>query len=358
MSDVLNMSDEAFLEMGENYETTEEASGSTEELQEEATSPTGEEVLEESSEPEHTEPEEDETETEGTPETEEVDDEESEAPESDEADQDVSDTNPSGSDELARVLQPFKANGKEIQVQNVDEAITLMQMGANFTKKMQALQPNLKMLKTLEKEGLLDEGKLNYLIDLSHKDPKAIAKLVKDAELDPLDINTDEVEGYTPNNHQVSQQAMQVEEVLEAISSTPTYAKCIDLVGNQWDASSQEELTKNPQQIAAINEQMQLGIFDKINAEVERARMFGGLSGKSDFEAYKFVGARLMQEGRLAPEQPKPVATTKVKPQDTARAKKRKAVATPKPTRTAKKQEVNPLAMSDEDFLKINNLNV
>ena len=36
-----------------------------------------------------------------------------------------------------QVTAPFKANGKTISIQSVEEATQLMQMGANYTKKMQ-----------------------------------------------------------------------------------------------------------------------------------------------------------------------------------------------------------------------------
>jgi hypothetical protein len=236
-----------------------------------------------------------------------------------------------------------------------------MQMGANYTKKMQALQPNLKVLKTLEKNNLLDADKLNYLIDLSNKDPKAISKLVKEAEIDPMDLE-DDVE-YTPNNHQVSDTAVRLEQVLDDIESTPTGSKCIDVIGNQWDEGSKELLTKDPQLIAQLNEQMQAGIFDQVQSEVEHIRMFGGLSDKSNFEAYREVGARMYQEGRLgqAPKQnqPEPVATTQIAPKDSARSAQRRAAATPKTKPQAKTQQsYNPLNMSDEEFLKLNDINI
>ncbi|CAL9956540.1 tail length tape measure protein [Vibrio phage D292] len=360
MSDFLNMSDEDFLNAGEPHreEILEESGSDEEQLPPEEGEVTPEpeaDTLDDEAEESDDEDELDDTDTtEGTDDVDSEDQEEEEPEESDEEEEDPSSS--TGSD-LDRILQPFKANGKEIQVKNVDEAITLMQMGANFTKKMQSLQPNLKMLKTLEKNDLLDEGKLNYLIDLSRKDPKAIAKLVQESGFDALEVDED-VE-YTPTDHQVSSQSLQLEQVLESIESTPTYAKCIDLVGNQWDEDSKQKLTQEPRFIAELNEQMSLGIFDKINAEVERTKMFGGLSGLSDFEAYRAVGAQMYKDGQLNVEPAKPVATTEIKPKDAARSKKRKAAATPKPARKVTKQaEINPLAMSDEDFLKINNLNV
>lgn len=269
--------------------------------------------------------------------------------------------------DVDRVMQPFKANGKDVQVRNVDEAIQLMQMGANYTQKMQSLAPNLKLLKTLEANELLDQDKLNFLIDLSKKDPKAISKLVKDAELDPLDMDLEDTD-YTPNDHQIPDQAIVLDEVLSNIETTPTYNRCIDVVGNTWDQQSRTMLSSNPQMIAQINEQMQLGIFDMINQEVEHVKMFGGLTGMSDFDAYRAVGKQMYDQGAFNhvnqnQPQPQPLARTQVRHTDAAEQynnQRRRAAATPKQSRSnsSNMQSFNPLAMSDEEFLRINNINL
>src|SRR5690606_38757650 len=88
-----------------------------------------------------------------------------------------------------KLFAPFKANGKEMVVDNVDDAVALMQMGANYNKKMAALKPNLKLLKLLENNNLLSEEKIGFLIDLDKKNPAAIGKLLKDSGIDPLDVD-------------------------------------------------------------------------------------------------------------------------------------------------------------------------
>ena len=44
-----------------------------------------------------------------------------------------------------KVSEPFKANGVDIQVKEPDDIVRLMQMGANYQKKMSQLKPHLKM---------------------------------------------------------------------------------------------------------------------------------------------------------------------------------------------------------------------
>lgn len=357
MSDnILGMSDEDFIRnAGKFEEYTEGAQNEPQDdnVDEVDQEDTQEEYVEQEASEELEDKKAEEEYTDEEPET--VEEEESNTDEPEE--KETSSETDASVDDLKRLLQPFKANGKDVQVKSVDEALTLMQMGANYTKKMQALQPNLKMLKTLEKNNLLTEDKINFLIDLNKKDPKAIAQLIKDAELDPMDLETD-VE-YTPTNHQVSAEALRLEEVLDSLESTPTYSKCIDVVGNQWDEGSRTEFRKNPVLFQQLNEQMSLGIYDKIAAEVERVKMFGGLQGMSDFDAYRSVGKSLYEKGELSvpTRQPKPVARTQVKQKDAQLTQQRRAATTPKTSRTSVRQDtLNPLAMDDNEFLKINNI--
>lgn len=61
---------------------------------------------------------------------------------------------------------PIKANGKEITIDSVDDAIKFIQMGANYYKKVEQLKPAQKIVSMLEKAQLLDESKLSFAIDL------------------------------------------------------------------------------------------------------------------------------------------------------------------------------------------------
>ena len=63
-----------------------------------------------------------------------------------------------------KLMAPFKANGKMITPRSPEEAISLMQMGANYTRKMQELQPYRKVMLMLQNNGLMDEEKLSFLI--------------------------------------------------------------------------------------------------------------------------------------------------------------------------------------------------
>lgn len=266
--------------------------------------------------------------------------------------------------EYQKILAPFSANGKQMQVESAEEAITLMQMGANYNKKMAALKPNLKLLKLLENNGLLSEEKLSFLIDLDKKNPDAITKLVKDSGLDPLEMDVSKSD-YKPNTYTVHDREVELDSVLSDIQDTPTYSKTISIVGNKWDGESKKIIVENPQLIKVINDHMASGVFDLISNEVDRQRALNRLNGVSDIEAYRLVGDEMHNRGALRPasqpaqkapgtvREPVPAKPT-AQNQDTR--SKKLAASTPKAAAPVKNDpDFNPLAMSDEDFAKIGN---
>lgn len=258
-----------------------------------------------------------------------------------------------------RIMSPFKASKRMMQVDNIDDAIALMQKGADYHNKMKRLSPNLKIVNMLEKEGLLDQSKLNNLIDLSKKDPKAILQLVKDSGIDPLDIDTSEEVNYKPGNYAISDREFQLNQVLDEIKQTPSFDKTIRIVGKEWDTESREVISNNPEIIGVINEHIYNGVFDKVQSVIDTERALGRLN-VSDIEAYRQVADMLAQRGEIvSPNEevntPPPASVPKAKAQDPAVVKqKRKAAAGTR--KTAGKTEAvgtNYLGMTDEEFMKL-----
>jgi hypothetical protein len=258
-----------------------------------------------------------------------------------------------------QILKPFKANGKEVQVQSVEDAISLMQMGANYNKKMAGLKPNLKVLKLLESNNLLDESKLNFLIDLDKRNPDAITKLIKDSGIDPFDLNEEKANTYQPTNRAIDDQTLELDLVLEELKETPTYSRTLEVVGKSWDNQSRNVLATQPQLIKVINDHVASGIYDIISTEVEREKMFGRLNGLSDIDAYRKIGDAIQARGgfnHIGNQQP--AAPIKVQPKPKAddaqlKEKRRAASSTPAAPKAAVKSEFNPLSMSDEEFNKM-----
>ena len=263
--------------------------------------------------------------------------------------------------EYERLTQPFKANGKEIKVNSVEDAVELMQMGANYSKKMAALKPHLKLIKMLDKHGLMDESKLSYLIDLNGKNPEAIAKLVKDSGLDPMEMDENKADDYKPTSYKVDDREIELDNVLESIKDSSTYQRTISVVSNDWDKASKEVIANTPQILSVLNAHMESGIYDIIQGELENERTFGRLQGLSDIEAYRYVGDRIQANGGFShlakgqQNQPKQnvVSAKPMQVQDDRLKDKKRAAAPSKPAVTTQvAKDFNPLALSDEEFAK------
>ena len=253
------------------------------------------------------------------------------------------------------IFKPFKANGKDMTVDSVEDVRQLMQMGANYNKKMAGLKPTLKMVKMLENSGLLDEEKLSYLIDLSKHNPDAVKKLIKDSGIDPLEVDINQEVSYKASTYNVSDKEMELDAVLSEIRGSDTFNETVDIVGNKWDESSKRVILENPQILKFINSHLDNGIYKTVSSEVEKLRMLGKLEGLNDIDAYKAVGDAL-----FAPkvELPKSnninTSTSKATNQEDPRlVEKRKAASATKSVAGNVKPEFNPLSMSDDEFEKI-----
>jgi hypothetical protein len=256
-----------------------------------------------------------------------------------------------------QVTAPFKANGATMQVKSPEDIVRLMQMGAGAQKQMAKLKPNLKLIKMLENNNLLDERRLNNLIDLSKNDSKAIAKLVKDSGVDPDDIDIENASTYQPNNYTVTDSEYELDQVLDSIKHTDTFDKTIDLLTSEWDDKSKTFVSENPNVIKVINDHMLNGVYDKVNAIMQQDKALGKLSGVSDVDAYKQIIDMLAKNGELIDgNQQEPVQSNITDIGDAGSVKRkqnRKAAAPTKQTNTSNnsKQDVSYLTLSDDEFM-------
>jgi len=262
-----------------------------------------------------------------------------------------------------KVMAPIKANGKTIELRTPEEAIQLMQQGANYTQKMQALAPHRKMLTMAQNNGI-DEDKLSFLIDLDKGNPEAIQKLLKDKSVDVLNIDTESEPTYLGGNHKVSDNDVAFQTNLIELSSTSEGKETLQAINSTWDDASKEVLWGEPALMTVIHDQRENGIYDRIVSEMDRRKALGQITPETSFiQAYRLVGDDLQKSGGfndLAPKtetKPKPavprepVATTAEAPKSVVDNGDKASAAsptrsTPKPAKTA----INPLALSDEEF--------
>lgn len=257
-----------------------------------------------------------------------------------------------------KIMKPLKANGKMIELRTPEEAIQLMQMGANYTRKMQAIAPYRKTLLMLENNGLLDENKLSFLIDLDKKNPEAIKKLIKESGIDPMEIDTDADIKYQEGNHRVTDEEATFASIINDIRESDNGTETLNVI-NSWDDASKEVLWKNPEIARVIHEQINSDnkIFEIINNEINRRKTLGTIPPNTPFlQAYKIVGDELVQEANRQQQlqaRKEPVVTKPaVKKSKLTNSDKVKSAATTRTTSKTATKFINPLAMDDDEFLK------
>jgi hypothetical protein len=199
-------------------------------------------------------------------------------------------------DEYKRIFQPIKANGVEIQP-DPDKMIQLIQLGSKYYADREKIKPQLQTVKMLEKNNI-DIDTLNFLIDIKNGNKDALKKLIHDFEIDPidLDLEDDEKIEYQPNNYRPSEQEIKMDEIVSKIEQSPKFNDLVSEV-EKFDDQSKVEIEKDPIILEVLTEHMEAGIYDTVNEEIKRGKIFGQYVNKPFVEQYKEALENLMQKG-------------------------------------------------------------
>ena len=353
MSDELeNMSDDEFEETQmvldeqvENAPELEDKTEAPEEVVEEV-----EEVVEESSE-ETEEPVEPEEVIE--PETDEVQEEEPEEEvveeESLETDTDTTEFDYKASYET--VMKPIKVSGKDIEIKSMDDLRNLASMGIDYSRKMRDVKPLRAIGETLAaagliKDGQVDEQALTRLLDISNGNKDAIASLLKEQNIDPLDMETDTE--YTPEASMVSQEAIALQDVEAELVERGSVNSVITAL-DKLDTRSKQFFNESPSNLLKLEEDISSGAYEEIMGSVEYEKSLGRLGGLSDMEAY--VQMAVARQPKTV-EQAAPEVQAPVTPKPSSAKRKAAGISKRQPYKQ-KTQTYDYIGMSDDEFEKL-----
>lgn len=193
------------------------------------------------------------------------------------------------------ISQPFKASGKTFQVESPQEAIRLMQMGVDYSRKMESIKPYYRFGKILEQHDLMDEQKLMFLVDLHKRNPQAIAKLVSDTGLDTYNLNAEEASKYQVQSTPISEPELAIRTVIDELATSPHYNEMMDVV-TAWDKTSKETIGQNPDILRGLHDHVSQGIFQQVMPHVERAIVLGQTGGKPLLRLYSEIADRMFAQ--------------------------------------------------------------
>lgn len=213
----------------------------------------------------------------------------------------------SAEDFVKQVTSDFTANGRQVRVEKPEDIVRLMQMGMNYNKKMEAIKPNMGLIKTLKEHGLDNPETLQFLIDLKKHDKTAIAKLLKDAEVDTYDLPDLEETPYTPQTAIISNQQAEFESVLADLNQLPKGTDLIQSLGRSetWDDNSLEFFRTQPEALYHLYNDKNSGMYDEVLRVIDVDKSLGRIPQtwleKPFVELYEFVASSLSQQQQQVP---------------------------------------------------------
>mgnify|MGYP003450869271 FL=1 len=273
-------------------------------------------------------------------------------------------------DFYTKVTASFKADGKDLQIRSPEDAVRLMQMGVNYSRRMQEMKPLRAQNEMLKAVGLDDPTKLNHMIEVMQGKPDAIQKLLKDKKIDPIDIDTTKEVAYKPANHAIDPKTLAFREAIETTIAQEGGKELIADINSSWDDQSKEALRDQPAIFQNLLDQKKSGVYVKIKKELDYQRTMGFLTDVPFVQAYHQVGEAMQKAGVFGPNlTPKPKQTQVqsnggMAPIDTGTRKAAQVAPAPNLSSTQQPRAVpskdgsqpsqpDYWAMSDEDFLKL-----
>ena len=259
------------------------------------------------------------------------------------------------------VTQDFKASGKTMPgVKEPEKFIKALQMATDYALKTAALKPALKRVKMLEE---VSDEDLAEMLDFRKRNPEVIKKALKEANIDPLELDMDKV-NYVPQVQMISDSEYDFRETVDELSKDAKFNDTRQLILSGLDAKSKELALTDTRVLKALHQEVVSGRIEQIQAKALELRTFGSVdSSITDLELYATI-ARQMDQNSSTITQSNPsavsaqvVSNTQTKqvtkePNPELEDKRARAGIQTKPqSKVVKKYD--PTKLSDDEFLQL-----
>ena len=181
----------------------------------------------------------------------------------------------------------FKANGREYEFtmeEMVSQFPKVFGQTMDYTKKTQAIGKYRRTIDAIESAKLGHED-VNLAIDVLKGDKNAIAEVLKRNNIDTLDLDTDNSK-YVAKDYGRDEKTIAIHDVIEEISGDPEYGITSRVLSKEWDDTSFQEFTKDPELIRALHIDVKSGMYDRVQPIAEKMKVYDR-GRKSDLDYYK-----------------------------------------------------------------------
>jgi hypothetical protein len=281
----------------------------------------------------------------------EVDDESTEGTSEDDSKADLE------ADEKPVAFQPLRADGKEYPIESMQELYALASKGINAERKWQESAEGRRLSSTMKKNELTQDD-LNLLVDIKKGNKEAITSLLKQHDIDPLDIDVDALDGkFKSQDYSTGDYELALEDVVSRISSKPRYEESVKVVMEAWDEGSKKVFYDNPKVLELLNIDMQKDsdgfcMYDTVAPIAEKMKALETGAMKTDLEYYQLAGQRVLEaKGKSESSDEQKQEASKAKEAAKAKAvKKKKKTVAPSGGRTAGTKVTAVEDMTDEEL--------
>ena len=213
-------------------------------------------------------------------------------------------------------MAKFTANGREVEgFKNPDDLIRAQQMLHGYSDKMKVFKEYKPFIKTLEERGITaDPEKFKLAMSLLDGDPEAIKKVLKDKNIDPLELDLDDIK-YVPKVKLPSDAQLLIEETYEQAENLGVGSKFNRVISKDWDMPSLQEFVSNGAVRADLLQHLKDGTYDIVQNEIKRMELLdstGVLDGMNSVEKYRAAIANLQRQRPAIPAKQAVVPTVPV----------------------------------------------
>jgi len=198
------------------------------------------------------------------------------------------------------VTGEFTANGVKVKgFTDPKKVIQAQQMAANYATKMAELKPYNGFIKTLKDKGLVEnKDKFNFALQLLDGDQEAIKQHIKQLEIDPFELDMDEIK-YEPKNHLPSDIELNIDEVMTLAKNNGVDQQVSEVISKQWDDESVLALLDDKKSSQDLVEHIKTGVYDLVQQRIAEKKVVDynqEFVSQPSIQQYRIAMAELEQE--------------------------------------------------------------
>jgi hypothetical protein len=241
-----------------------------------------------------------------------------------------------------KAYRDLVVDGENIPINDMEELYTMASAGGRVTQKFQELAEHRRTISAMQEAGLTAED-INVLIEAQKGNKDAIASIVKKSGIDPMDIDEEDGSGYVAPQYGKSDTEQAIVDIQQMISKDPEYDRTANIIDEQWDAESRNQIIQEPNIIMGLHNDIKSGLYDRVAPEAKKLAIADGMR-RPQIEYYMQAGQLVSRNDSL-----NSGSSPEDKAIETERTAKRKSAGSNRGKRVAKKAELDFNKMSDDE---------